>query len=74
MRVFFILFAFLGGSYQWLNGEESYMSTSPFVLSCDPLLRNKALEIPIDLIVSDEVQSIIEKMMKIVGNYREDRG
>lgn len=74
MRVFFILLAFLGGSYQWLNGEESYMSASFFVLPCDPLLRNKASEIPTDLIVSDEVQSIIEKMMRIVGNYREDRG
>lgn len=45
-----------------------------FVLPCDPLLRNNASEVPIGLIVSDEVQSIIEKMMEIVGNYREGRG
>ncbi len=76
MRIFFILLAFLCGSYSYtgLSGEESNMPASPFVSHCDSLLKNKASEVPIELIVSGEVQSIIEKMMKIIGNYRENRG
>lgn len=50
------------------------MVVSPFVPSSAPLLQNKAIEVPIDLITSDEMQSIIEKMMHVAGNYREDSG
>lgn len=50
------------------------MSASPFVSQCDPVLRNQASEVPIDHIASEEVQSIIEKMLRIAGNYRNDNG
>jgi len=50
------------------------MTLPSFVQHYDPLLKNKALEVPVEHITSEEVQSAIKKMMEVAGNFRENRG
>lgn len=50
------------------------MPASPFISQCHPLLKGQALEVSVECMASDEIQSIIEKMMGIAEYYRTDRG
>ena len=50
------------------------MLVSPFVPQGHHLIINKTPEVSIEKITSEEIQSVIKKMMMIVENYREDNG